>query len=82
MLKPWPNMIVLPGLRFGRIESAKMWRWTGSGARIMMTSAHAEASSTDATSTPSFFALASEREPARRPTFTWTPESRRFCACA
>ena len=47
-----------------------------------MTSAHLAASATLSTSKPASLAFGSDFEPSFRPTFTSTPESRRFSAWA
>jgi hypothetical protein len=53
-----------------------------SGARIMITSAHAAASAIALTSSPAFSALVFDDEPSRSPTHTSTPESFRLRAWA
>ena len=53
-----------------------------SGASSMMTSAHLATSAGVSTSRPCSVTFSRDLEPSLRPTFTWTPESRRLSECA
>jgi len=68
------------GDEVGAISSAYSFRWTWSGARIMIRSASSTASATERTRRPSAAAFSRDGEPSLRPTRTSTPESRRLSA--
>ena len=83
MLKPWANISVLPGLRFGSMASRYSLACPVSGVRIMMMSAASAAAGRrehGAARPPAAFAR--ERLPSGSPTTTPTPLSRRFRAWA
>ena len=82
MLKPWANISMLPGARFGSIASLYTFAAAVSGMRTMITSAHFETSATSPTSSPAACAFARDRLVAGSPTFTLTPLSFRLSACA
>jgi hypothetical protein len=69
---------MLPLMSFSQIAA-----WCSSGARIISTSAHCAASLFASTLNPAPSAFFAEAEPGRSAIATsFTPLSRRFCACA
>src|SRR6184192_1846781 len=76
------NISTLPADRFGSISSRYTFGCVVSGMSIITTSAHLVTSATSPTARPAACALARDRLVAGSPTFTLTPLSFRFSACA